>query len=79
MLRIIGGFEDHSTGEVLIDGNVGLAPPYVRRTNMIFQHLALFPHMNVFENIAFGLERKRVTKADLKRVSRCWRWCVSKA
>ena len=35
-------------------------PPYLRRTNMIFQHLALFPHMNVFENIAFGLEMKRV-------------------
>src|SRR2546422_7261558 len=58
LLRIIGGFEDLSSGMVLIDGkDCGFTPPYARSTNMIFQHLALFPHMNVFENLAFGLRR----------------------
>ena len=49
LLRIIGGFEQLTSGQVLIDGtDAGSAPPYLRSTNMIFQHLALFPHMNVF-------------------------------
>ena len=66
LLRIIGGFEDLSSGEVLIDGkDCGSAPPYARNTNMIFQHLALFPHMDVFENVAFGLRRKRVPKPQI--------------
>ena len=82
LLRIIGGFEDLSSGMVLIDGNdCGFTPPYARSTNMIFQHLALFPHMNVFENLAFGLRRKRCRRrhasssASLPRS----RWCGSKA
>jgi spermidine/putrescine transport system ATP-binding protein len=67
LLRIIGGFDQATEGEVHIHGrNVLGEPPYLRRTNMIFQHLALFPHMNVFENIAFGLEMKRVPKVELK-------------
>jgi spermidine/putrescine transport system ATP-binding protein len=67
LLRIIGGFDHATEGEVRIHGrNVLGEPPYLRRTNMIFQHLALFPHMNVFENIAFGLEMKRVPKPELK-------------
>jgi spermidine/putrescine transport system ATP-binding protein len=66
LLRIIGGFEDLSSGQVLIDGkDCGSAPPHARNTNMIFQHLALFPHMNVFENVAFGLRRKRVPKPQI--------------
>ena len=66
LLRIIGGFEDLSGGTVLIDGkDCGFTPPYARNTNMIFQHLALFPHMNVFENVAFGLRRKRVPKPQI--------------
>src|SRR5215472_2111179 len=61
LLRIIGGFEDLNEGQVLIDGkDCGSSLPYARNTNMIFQHLALFPHMNVFENVAFGLRRKNV-------------------
>src|SRR6185437_13644597 len=68
LLRIIGGFEIFDSGAVLIDGeDCSLAPPYRRPTNMIFQHLALFPHMNVFENIAFGLRRQRVPGAEIKR------------
>ena len=60
LLRIIGGFETPSTGELFIGGrNVVADPPYRRRTNMIFQHMALFPHLTVAQNIAFGLEMKK--------------------
>jgi spermidine/putrescine transport system ATP-binding protein len=60
LLRIIGGFEAPTAGDVLIGGRSVLGePPYARPTNMIFQHLALFPHMSVYENIAFGLRMKR--------------------
>ena len=61
LLRMIGGFETPSEGQILIDGVDTLgAPPYARSTNMIFQHLALFPHMNVLDNVAFGLKMKRL-------------------
>jgi spermidine/putrescine transport system ATP-binding protein len=67
LLRIIGGFEANTSGQVLIDGqDAGGLPPFRRSTNMIFQHLALFPHMTVFENIAFGLRRKKINEADIK-------------
>ena len=60
LLRIMGGFENPSGGDLRIGGESVLGqPPYLRPTNMIFQHLALFPHMNVFENVAFGLKMKR--------------------
>ena len=59
LLRMIGGFESPSEGQILIDGTDTIGePPYARSTNMIFQHLALFPHMNVIENVAFGLKMK---------------------
>ena len=68
LLRIIGGFEDPDHGDVRIGGrNVTADPPYRRRTNMIFQHLALFPHLTVAQNIAFGLEMKKVGRADIDR------------
>ncbi|MBI4183970.1 MAG: ABC transporter ATP-binding protein [Proteobacteria bacterium] len=68
LLRLIGGFENPTAGDVLIDGQSMLGlPPYLRSTNMIFQHLALFPHMNVFDNIAFGLRMKRVARAEIGR------------
>ena len=72
LLRMIGGFEGPSTGEILIDGkDTAGAPPYARSTNMIFQHLALFPHMTVFDNVAFGLEMKRLGRsAIVDRVGR---------
>jgi spermidine/putrescine transport system ATP-binding protein len=61
LLRIIGGFERPTDGSVLIAGrDAADDPPYRRRTNMIFQHLALFPHMTVAENIGFGLQMKKV-------------------
>ena len=67
-LRIIGGFTQPDTGEVIIDGkNTNGAPPYKRQVNTIFQRYALFPHLNVFENVAFGL---RVNKVDSKEIEK---------
>ena len=66
LLRMIGGFEGPSSGEIRIDGeDTAGAPPYARSTNMIFQHLALFPHMSVFDNVAFGLEMKRLGRSAI--------------
>ena len=68
LLRIIGGFEDPDEGEILIGGrNAANDPPHRRRTNMIFQHLALFPHLTAAENIAFGLEVKKTPRPAIDR------------
>jgi spermidine/putrescine transport system ATP-binding protein len=68
LLRIIGGFETPTEGELLIGGRDVLAdPPHRRRTNMIFQHGALFPHLSVARNVAFGLEMKRMPRAEIAR------------
>ena len=65
-LRIIGGFEYPTSGDLLFDGKSVLdLPPYKRKVNTVFQKYALFPHMNVAENIAFGL---RIKKTDEKIV-----------
>ncbi len=67
LLRMIGGFESPTSGDIAISGRSVIDdPPYRRRTNMIFQHLALFPHMTVAENIGFGLEMK---KLDAKAIA----------
>ncbi|HZJ58100.1 MAG TPA: spermidine/putrescine ABC transporter ATP-binding protein [Clostridia bacterium] len=63
-LRIIGGFEDPTTGKVLFEGkDITHIPPYKRKLNTVFQRYALFPHMNVAENIAFGLNIKKLAKS----------------
>jgi len=60
-LRIIGGFTTPSSGDVFFDGvRINDVPPYQRQINTVFQKYALFPHLNVFENIAFGLRMKKV-------------------
>ena len=62
-LRIVAGFEEASSGEVLFDGiDISTLPPYKREVNTVFQKYALFPHMNVFDNIAFGLKIKKMEK-----------------
>jgi len=67
-LRMIAGFETPTEGEIYIQGELmGLTPPFQRNTNMVFQSYALFPHMNVAENIGFGLEMKRVPKEEITR------------
>jgi len=70
-LRMIGGFEEPTEGRILLgDKDVVGLPPYKRDVNTVFQSYALFPHMSVEDNVAFGLERKGVPKGELKgRVS----------
>jgi spermidine/putrescine transport system ATP-binding protein len=67
-LRMIAGFEEPTSGQILLRGRdmVGV-PPFRRDVNMVFQQYALFPHMDVFENVAFGLRRKKVDKGEIKR------------
>ena len=62
-LRIIGGFLQPTSGDVLFDGvRINDVPPHKRRINTVFQKYALFPHLNVFDNIAFGLKIKKLDK-----------------
>ena len=66
-LRMIGGFETPDTGDVFFDGKrINDVPPYERQVNTVFQRYALFPHLNVFDNIAFGLRLKKVPDAEIK-------------
>ena len=63
LLRIIAGFVTPSSGVVMMDGqDIASVPPYKRRVNTVFQKYALFPHLNVFDNIAFGLKIKKMPK-----------------
>src|SRR4051812_27134223 len=67
-LRMIGGFEDPTQGRVYLGGaDVTRHPPYKRDVNTVFQSYALFPHLSVEKNVAFGLERKKVSKAEVKQ------------
>ncbi len=67
-LRIIGGFEYPTTGTVYFEGkDITDMPPYKRRVNTVFQKYALFPHLNVRDNIAFGLKIKKMPKAEIMR------------
>ena len=66
-LRIIAGFQEPDSGEVIFDGKViNGVPPHKRQLNTIFQRYALFPHLNVFENIAFGLRLKKTPEKEIK-------------
>ena len=68
LLRVIAGFEDPTRGEILIDGNPMDGVPANRRpTNMVFQNYAVFPHMNVVENVAYGLRVKKLERRDVER------------
>ena len=63
LLRILGGFLEPSGGQVIFDGqDIAKLPPYKRELNTVFQKYALFPHMNVYDNIAFGLKIKKMSK-----------------
>jgi spermidine/putrescine transport system ATP-binding protein len=65
-LRMIGGFEEPTRGTIYLGGrDVTDLPPYKRDINTVFQSYALFPHLNVFENVAFGLKRKKVGKEEI--------------
>jgi spermidine/putrescine ABC transporter ATP-binding subunit len=68
LLRMIAGFEFPTEGEIYIDGHpVTDVPPDKRPTNMVFQSYAIFPHLNVFDNIAYGLRKERLSKNELNR------------
>ncbi len=67
-LRMIAGFEQPTTGAIRLDGvDVSKVPPNKRDVNTVFQQYALFPHMNVFDNVAFGPQSKKVDKATIKK------------
>ena len=67
-LRLIGGFEYPTTGRVIYEGkDITDVPPYKRRVNTVFQKYALFPHLNVRDNIAFGLKIKKMSRAEIDR------------
>jgi spermidine/putrescine transport system ATP-binding protein len=71
-LRMIAGFEQPTSGQILLDGSdVAYTPPHHRNVNTVFQNYALFPHLNVFDNVAFGLRRAKRPKDEIKtRVGR---------
>ena len=67
-LRIIGGFESADVGDVIFMGErINDVPPHKRNVNTVFQRYALFPHLNVFENVAFPLREKKVPKAEIEQ------------
>jgi spermidine/putrescine transport system ATP-binding protein len=67
-LRMIAGFEQPTEGEILLAGQpVAGVPPYRRNVNTVFQHYALFPHMDVAQNVGYGLRQRKVAKADEQR------------
>ncbi len=67
-LRMVAGFEQPTEGEIyLANTPVAGVPPYKRPVNTVFQNYALFPHLNVWENVAFGLKRKKVPESELKK------------
>ena len=68
VLRMISGFEDPSSGRIFISGqDMSGVPPFRRPTNLVFQHLSLFPHLTVARNIGFGLEMKKESRARIAR------------
>ncbi len=67
-LRMIAGFEQPTEGRILLDGeDMAYTPPHKRNVNTVFQNYALFPHLNVADNVAFGLRRQKVGKQELRQ------------
>ena len=67
LLRAIAGFNDLSSGEITLDGsNLRVVPPHQRDIGMVFQDYAVFPHLSVFDNVAFGLKPRKVPAAEIK-------------
>ena len=79
ILRIIAGFSSATSGQAYLDGEpVTDVPANQRKVNTVFQDYALFPHMNVYDNIAFGLSVKKVDKTTIKeKVTEALRWSDS--
>jgi spermidine/putrescine transport system ATP-binding protein len=67
-LRMIAGFEQPTDGRILLEGqDVSRVPPYRRNVNTVFQHYALFPHMTVYDNVAFGPRCRKLEPAEIER------------
>src|SRR5262245_43265522 len=67
-LRMIAGFEHPTEGVLKLQGaEISRVPAHKRNVNMVFQNYALFPHLNIFDNVAFGLEVARVPRPDIQR------------
>src|SRR4029079_18256811 len=68
LLRLISGFEEPTTGKIFINGkDVNGLPPHLRHVHTVFQSYALFPHMTVFENVAFGLRCQKLLKQEIEQ------------
>jgi putrescine transport system ATP-binding protein len=68
LLRMLAGFEKPTSGRILLGGqDVAAMPPYDRPVNMMFQSYALFPHLDIWENVAFGLKREGLPKAEIQQ------------
>ena len=68
MLRLIAGFNQHQRGELLVDGqDISGVPPHLRQIGMVFQNYALWPHMTVWDNVAFGLVERRESRDAIRR------------
>ena len=77
-LRMLAGFEVPTEGRILLEGEpVENVPPYKRDVNMVFQSYALFDHLDVADNVAFGLKRRKVAKDEIARAGRARRWSWS--
>jgi spermidine/putrescine transport system ATP-binding protein len=69
LLRLLGGFEKKSNGQILLDGQpLHDLPPHKRPLNTVFQRYALFPHLNVFQNVAFGLQMKKTARREIEKL-----------
>ena len=68
LLRLIAGFNQANRGRLLVDGrDISRIPPHARNIGMVFQSYALWPHMSVYDNVAFGLVERRVARGEIKR------------
>ena len=68
ILRMLAGFETPTSGEILFNGkDISELPPNERKFNTVFQKYALFPHLNIYDNISFGLKEKKVPKNEIKK------------
>ncbi len=78
---MLAGFEQPTAGQIMLDGvDLARVPPYQRPINMMFQSYALFPHMTVEQNIAFGLKQDRLPKAEITaRVQEMLAWYICRS
>ncbi|MCK6427711.1 MAG: ABC transporter ATP-binding protein [Burkholderiaceae bacterium] len=68
LLRLIAGFNQHNQGRLLVDGqDISGVPPHARNIGMVFQNYALWPHLTVYDNVAFGLVERRLPRVEIKR------------